>query len=198
MAGYVLIPFSCPTGEDDNDTYLFKATALEVLDYDQVIEGVDAIAGTLGGDLLDFTDLVPASGSTGVAVDLGSILQVNITTSSQLQLKLSSGSTIERATGSNSGADRITGNGAANILRGLNLNDTLIGNAGNDTLYGGNGDDDLTGGGGTDILYGDADNDTFHTAGDGLIDTLYGGTGEDTATDRDTNDVNPLLDIEHW
>jgi Ca2+-binding RTX toxin-like protein len=156
MAGYVLIPFSCPT------------------------------------------NLTPASGSTGITVDLGSISQQTVTTTSQLQLSLSNGSTIERATGSILGADRITGNGVANILRGLNLNDTLIGNAGNDTLYGGDGNDDLTGGAGTDVLWGEADNDTFHSSGDGLIDTLYGGTGDDTATDRDANDARPLLDIEHW
>ncbi len=79
------------------------------------------------------------------------------------------------------GNDRITGNGKANILRGGDGNDTLIGLGGNDALIGNAGDDSLLGGSGDDYLEGGDGNDTLHGAAG--ADILAGGPGTDSAID---------------
>lgn len=66
-------------------------------------------------------------------------------------------------------ADHFRGDDQANILSGLNGNDSLHGAAGADTLLGGRGEDLLWGGAGSDVLVG----------GQGA-DTLIGGLGVDT------------------
>lgn len=67
--------------------------------------------------------------------------------------------------------DTINGDANANILLGLDGNDTLIGGAGDDRIEGGLGDDTLTGGLGAD---------TF---------VYYMGSGHDVITDADENDT---------
>jgi Ca2+-binding RTX toxin-like protein len=74
--------------------------------------------------------------------------------------------------------NRIVGNGWANVLMGLDGNDTIYAENGNDTLLGGNGDDYLDGHWGDDILVG----------GRGL-DTHLGGTGGDLFVWTDTNET---------
>ncbi len=87
------------------------------------------------------------------------------------------------ATG-NALANKISSNGFANVLYGLDGNDTLDGDfsdgggaVGNDTLYGGNGDDRLEDSAGSDLLDGGAGEDTL-VASYGA-DELTGGTGRD-------------------
>ncbi len=89
----------------------------------------------------------------------------------------------------------MTGNGANNILKSGDGNDTLAGEDSNDLLEGGFGDDSLFGGndndilrgdGGKDNLRGDAGNDVLSGGGDNDIlnggigtDVLFGGAGND-------------------
>ena len=81
--------------------------------------------------------------------------------------------------------NKISGNGFANVLYGLDGNDTLDGDrqngggaVGNDTLYGGNGDDRIEGSLGSDILDGGAGEDTLVVSYG--ADQLTGGAGRDT------------------
>jgi Ca2+-binding RTX toxin-like protein len=177
-------------GEDDPDVYSFEGNDQLVLGSDQIVEGTSGY----GSDMLDFAPLDPP-GAGGVTINLG-------TTSSQtvaglnLSLTIPTADTVEAVDGTLFG-DTITGNGRANTLRGLGGNDLISGAAEADTIWGGDGNDDLTGGIGADILYGEAGSDTFHTL-DGTVDSLFGGLGSDTATDRDSNDARPALDIESW
>ena len=185
------------TGEDDNDTYRFTVLADGSLGLDSVVEGVDTLTGTLGGDLLDFTAVQPHTSVNGITIDISSTGTQTITTTGQLRLALSNGSGIERVIGSDHatrGNDTITGNSRPNVISGLSGNDVIDASSGNDTVYGGEGNDDLTGGSGSDALYGENGNDTFH-ARDSAVDSLYGGGGTDYARlaspylERDSNDV---------
>nr|WP_304665064.1 calcium-binding protein [Pseudomonas savastanoi] len=65
------------------------------------------------------------------------------------------------------GGDYLMGDAKANVINGLD---------GNDTLYGGAGNDTLDGGAGNDRLYGESGNDTY---------LFYRGMGQDTVTDFD-------------
>jgi hypothetical protein len=71
-------------------------------------------------------------------------------------------------------AGTITGTSAADVLRGGDDDDLILGRGGNDRLYGGDDDDRLYGGPGNDRLYGGDDNDR-----------LYGGPGNDVHYTRD-------------
>jgi Ca2+-binding RTX toxin-like protein len=109
-------------------------------------------------------------------IDLGGFTNIE-----NLVLGIGGGTT---ATG-NAFDNKITGNAGANVLYGLDGNDTLDGgtNSGggvsnNDSLYGGNGDDRLEGWVGSDVLEGGDGNDTL-VAGFGT-DQLTGGAGSDT------------------
>jgi Ca2+-binding RTX toxin-like protein len=68
--------------------------------------------------------------------------------------------------------DFLTGNNLANLLEGVDGNDTVSGGGGNDRLFGEDGNDTLNGGAGNDFLEGDSG-----AAGN---DTQTGGTGNDT------------------
>ena len=83
---------------------------------------------------------------------------------------------IENLTGSRHGDD-LRGDDLANLLTGLEGDDTLSGNEGNDTLQGGAGADSLIGGAGSNVLVGDTGADTLQ-GGDGT-DTLNGGDNDD-------------------
>ncbi len=89
------------------------------------------------------------------------------------------------ATG-NSLDNLLLGNSFANVLSGLDGNDTLIGDGGADTLNGGDGADSLDGGGQNDTLNGGAGIDTL--AGGIGNDALDGGTGADAMTGGAGND----------
>jgi Ca2+-binding RTX toxin-like protein len=75
------------------------------------------------------------------------------------------------------------GNAGANLLKGTNLVDRLVGNGGDDTLVGRSGNDKLFGGDGNDILKGGAGNDFLYGGRDGgdfeNLDKLFGGAGAD-------------------
>ncbi len=66
---------------------------------------------------------------------------------------------------------------SADMLRGVNANDTLDGLQGNDTIVGNGGDDNLSGGAGDDRTFGGDGNDTLR--GDSGNDYLSGGDGDD-------------------
>jgi Ca2+-binding RTX toxin-like protein len=112
-------------------------------------------------------------------IDLGSFANVE-------NLVIGAGATTPGTTATGNALDnKISGNGFANVLYGLDGNDTLDGDytdgggaVGNDTLYGGNGDDWIEGSVGSDLLDGGAGEDTL-VASYGA-DELTGGTGSDT------------------
>ncbi len=93
------------------------------------------------------------------------------------------------------GLTLVAGKGA-DILRGTDRSDRLVGGAGNDKLYAGAGDDQLEGGLGSDHLDGGAGNDLIIGAagadrlhgGDGN-DKLDGGEGHDRLYGRNGDDV---------
>lgn len=70
--------------------------------------------------------------------------------------------------------DKIAGNSQANVLKGWDGDDEILGRQGNDTLVGGSGSDTLKGGDGNDILNGYGDGSVYE------YDTLTGGSGADT------------------
>jgi Ca2+-binding RTX toxin-like protein len=176
-------------GEDGDDTYRFWPGGSADFGTDTIQENDPA-----GTDTLDFKNLTPPSGVSGITLNLTTGTQQTVT-ANQLRLILGTSASVENVVGSDNGDDSITGNSLANVIYGGLGNDTIHAGSGADTLYGGNGNDSLYGEDGDDILYGgdDADgmfggngNDTFHSQGDGVVDTLDGGAGTgDTATDRD-------------
>lgn len=100
---------------------------------------------------------------------------------------------------------RIEGTRHAELLRGVEIseailggggNDTIWGNGGNDTILGGEGDDFLYGGAGKDVLHGETGNDRLYgSAGADVLygmagnDRLFGGAGNDRLVGADGNDI---------
>ena len=72
----------------------------------------------------------------------------------------------------------VIGGGAADMITGNSLNNTLSGGRGDDTLNGGGGNDTLRGGDGNDTLNGGANDDRLE--GGAGNDVLAGGAGDDT------------------
>ncbi|MDB6453348.1 Hint domain-containing protein [Falsirhodobacter sp. 20TX0035] len=131
-------------GGDDNDTLIGGA-------------GGDRLFGGAGFDILDYS-----SSAGGVNVSLLSALPTGGD---------AAGDTIglfEGVIGSDQN-DTLTGNATANVLFGVEGDDTLTGNDGNDTLTGGAGNDSIAAGTGDDSILG----------GEGA-DTIAGGAGIDT------------------
>ena len=89
----------------------------------------------------------------------------------------------------------MTGTAGADVIKGTNRGDVLIGDAGRDRLYGRGGDDVLIGGTGHDWLYG-GQGDDFIDAYDGIRDYLFGGLG----SDRGSYDLSQdrRTSIEHY
>jgi Ca2+-binding RTX toxin-like protein len=81
----------------------------------------------------------------------------------------------------------LVGDGTANILRGLDGNDSLIGGLGLDNLNGDAGNDWLYGGGDVDVFHGGAGNDALN--GGSGADTMYGGAGDDGLFGGEGNDT---------
>jgi Ca2+-binding RTX toxin-like protein len=108
---------------------------------------------------------------------------------------------IENVTGSYAN-DWISGTGTANVLNGMDGNDTiyglggddkLIGGAGNDGLYGGLGNDRIEGGLGVDYMEGGDGNDYLLDDSTGNVvahewSAMYGGNGNDTLESRGLGD----------
>ena len=87
----------------------------------------------------------------------------------------------------NSKADVLSGMNGNDSIYGLNYNDDLSGDEGNDVLYGGYGADSLHGGDNNDKLFGEQDAD--YLQGDSGNDTLDGGLGKDTLIGGSGNDT---------
>ena len=123
-------------------------------------EGDDTADGGDGtGDTLNYSGFVPASGSSGVVVDLSA-----------------------QGAAQNTGAGNDVFTGFEN-LEGSDFNDGLFGDDQENTLDGGDGRDFLTGEAGNDTLLGGADIDVVD-GGDGA-DALYGGTTGSGAIETD-------------
>lgn len=152
--------------------------------------GDDVLEGGAGADTLDGGVDDQADGGRGDTIRYVTSTAVSI----NLETKTASGgdaagdtivhvngvSTIENVTGSNDVAvgDVLVGDSRANILSGLDGDDTLIGGGGNDVLLGGAGNDTISGGDGEDnIDAGDGD-DTNVSGGNGR-DLIVGGGGDD-------------------
>ncbi len=75
-------------------------------------------------------------------------------------------------------SDTLTGDAGANLILGLDGDDTLHGGGGDDFIDGGNNDDTINGDAGVDQLIGNTGNDTLN-GGDG-DDLIFGGAGNDT------------------
>jgi len=125
-------------------------------------------------DSIDFEQVVEASTTTTIDVEVGATGAVQGTAA----------------------ADTWSGNSSDNAYDGMAGNDVLNGGDGNDTVFGGTGDDTITGGEGNDTLDGGAGNDTL-TGGEGNDeidggagnDTLIGGEGNETLVGGDGNDT---------
>jgi Ca2+-binding RTX toxin-like protein len=83
--------------------------------------------------------------------------------------------------------DRFYGSDAAEIVRGWDGQDFLIGYGGTDEIWGGNGNDIISGGDDRDQLYGEAGADQIF--GDGGNDDIYGGEDNDQLHGGDGSDV---------
>ena len=143
--------------------------------------GSDTLVGGLGNDTYivdDLGDVVTEKAGEGT-----DIVQSSVTTTL--------GANVENLTLTGAAAIDGTGNGLGNILRGNGAANILSGLDGNDTLYAGNGDE-AHGGVGNDTLYGEngfgnfaalygEDGDDVLTGGGGL-NYLVGGQGDDAIT----------------
>ncbi len=84
------------------------------------------------------------------------------------------------------GDDTLTGGNGLNVIYGGNGNDTFTGTTGENRMHGQNGDDILTGGSENDYLAGNLDNDTIN--GGGGSDFILPGFGDDSVNAGDGND----------
>ena len=90
------------------------------------------------------------------------------------------------------GSWKRSGNGSANVLKGANGNDVLVGGGGADTMYGGADNDLLRGGSGNDTLYGGAGDDLFR------FDTaLSTSTVENVDRIKDFNPTRDTIELEN-
>jgi Ca2+-binding RTX toxin-like protein len=136
--------------------------------------GDDSLVGGSGRDTLSFDDA-----AAPVFVDLmsGTVTGEGADTVSG----------VEDVLGSRF-ADTIYGDTpTANLLFGMDGNDSVRGNSGADTLFGGNGNDSLNGGAHDDLVYGEAGNDSL--LGHVGHDLLSGGDGADTLNGQGDNDT---------
>ncbi len=115
-------------------------------------------------------DTIAFTGARGVTINLNSGRFSSLsepisfnggTSTSRDTVAIGPNSLIENGRGG-SGGDYILGNGVANVLSGMDGNDSLYGFAGIDTLSGGNGNDQILGGLGNDVLTGGAGADIFY------------------------------------
>ena len=81
----------------------------------------------------------------------------------------------------------LVGNNQANVMVGLNGDDTIIARGGADDLCGGNGSDILRGNDGRDTLFGGNGDDLLN--GGNARDTLFGGNGADILRGGNGNDI---------
>lgn len=135
-------------------------------------QGDDTLSGKGGDDTLDGgldTDTADFS-SSFIGVDVD--LAAGTATGQGNDTLIS----IENVVGA-VGNDTLSGNAAANRLEGAAAQDILTGNDGNDTLIGGDGGDFLFGGNGNDQQFGGSGDDEF--AGSPGNDLIDGGSGTD-------------------
>ncbi len=137
----------------------------------------DMMQGGMGDDTYvvdDIGDLVTESLNEGADLVQSSI---TYTLTSNVENLTLTGSGNINGTGNGLG-NIINGNTGANVLNGLEGNDTVNGNTGADTLMGGDGNDALNGDAGNDQLFGDGGNDVLNGGLD--ADAMAGGAGDDT------------------
>ena len=119
-----------------------------------------------GGSLtIDTEDISSQSGSWGIDIGIGPILDGNeapVTTRTLI---------------GTSGPDTISGDGRNDRIEGRAGNDVLQGRAGNDVILGEGGNDSLSGGAGRDVLRGGAGNDRLDGGFTG--NDLFGDAGND-------------------
>jgi len=157
-------------GGDGNDTLYGDAHA-DMLSGD---DDNDTLKGGGGADVLN------GGSGTDTASYIGSLQGVSISLDAGVaeggEAQGDTFSSIENLTGS-AYHDELWGDVNANVLRGMNGNDTLKGAGGTDTLWGGNGHDELLGNDDADTLRGEAGNDVLD--GGAGLDTMAGGLDDD-------------------
>jgi VCBS repeat-containing protein len=149
--------------------------------------GNDVLDGGLGGDTLeggsgndsyvvdDGADLVVEAEGAGVDIVQSGI---SYTLTDNVENMVLSGSA--QIDGSGNTLDNlINGNSGANVLYGLEGNDTLNGNGGDDRLVGGLGNDTLDGGAGADRMEGGSGDDTYVVDHSGDLVFENAGEGDD-------------------
>ncbi len=155
-------------------------------DYLRGGSGSDTMQGGAGDDtyvVTDAGDTADETGGDGTDLVITSQAWTLGTGFENLTLAAPGGA----VSGTGNGLDNvILGNSFANVLSGLDGNDTLFGDGGADTLNGGDGADSLDGGGQNDALNGGAGVDTL-SGGIGN-DALDGGTEADAMTGGAGND----------
>ncbi len=185
------------SGTSGNDT-LF---GLDGNDSISTFAGVDMVYGGRGDDV--FTTLQGSlifenleEGTDTVVATHNYYLYANIENLTLFEFSSGFGTDIFGV--GNELSNRITGNSGANLLIGLDGNDTVSGGSGNDALFGlagfdvlngdagidylaaGDGSDTLDGGAHADALYGEDGDDSLVGGASFDTDILVGGTGRDT------------------
>jgi len=166
------ITFDDLTFEQINTSHLkISTSANDSMTLQYHLEGSASPAGKYKVEWLEFDD--------GSRVSLDSVFVEQFGTSGNNWLN-----------GISSGANK------ANVIHGMEGNDTIRGYDGNDTLYGDDGNDTLEGGKDNDVLYGGNGDDTLKGQyGDNLLiggagnDSYYGSSGRDIYRSEAGNDT---------
>jgi Ca2+-binding RTX toxin-like protein len=144
--------------------------------------GNDSMVGGNGSDTYvvdSISDIVvEGAGLAGDQDTIQSFVTLNLSTfSANVENLWLLGTAAINGTGTN-GNNFFFGNSAANVLSGLDGNDSFQAGDGNDTIDGGNGNDTIDGGLGNDSMIGGAGNDTFsvNSVNDVVNEAVNGGT----------------------
>ncbi len=201
------------TGSANTDTYQFGLGSgqLTIVEFDHLNGALDIVqlgAGITGNDvvlekngldlnlsLVDAPDVLTMASYFSVVSGnyrFSSSLRVHPTPYKIDQVTFADGTiwdtvTLESRINNFTGTDfydPILANNLANVIRGLDGGDWLVGRGGNDTLYGGADDDELYGDQGDDVLIGET--------GD---DLLFGGSGHDVYVFNLGNGIDTIEDF---
>ena len=144
--------------------------------------GNDTMVGGAGHDLYRVDsagDSVVEQANAGTDMIQSSVTLNLGTFAAQVENLWLIGSSAINGTGSNLD-NFMMGNSAANVLSGLDGNDSFFGDAGNDTIDGGAGNDTIDGGLGDDSMIGGLGNDNFtvNSLTDVVVELAGGGTDQ--------------------